>query len=920
MAYDFIGQALWLHGGEGKSDFWRYDIESSTWTQQILASEPTSTNGGHAMVFDEQRHALWLYGGKGSLTNGEKLWKFDIANMTWSEQTHALNKPVGRKNHAMVYDFHEQMLWMFGGRMSNGNYVLENTCRYDIQTSTWRTWALDPEPPKRYSHAMAYDSESRAVWLHGGEHTAKFDDLWKLDVQTKTWSEQTPGLPKPSARRNAVIIYDPIGHRLWLHGGLTDGGRIDDLWRYDIQMVSWTEETVLTSKPMARYSHVCVYDFMRQDLWLHGGWAGPYQSRQDFWKFTVPAPNTTTTLGSASSVSATTTTSSSATISGTILTSTTFTSTATLTPVAMALGTATSSTTLSTTSTATVTATATATRSSISSTTSSTWTTWNVSVTFTSAVAAGDSRSPGHHTSITSLTRSTTTQSSTRSSQTQTSTSLAPHVILGDNTAKVPLEQGTASLVASLSCAAALAIMVLAWKARKMRKINGRVTPEADGQYSLTDPLDFIRYLREADVRLVRLSYLLELQQKRRPWPRRQEAESVVLDSGETALVAASELNHLAHPDKGRRFFTACGKLIHFGSVSHCWESMQHPDPWKFQLDQTISRFHHMEGDRSQVWLFIDFMSLFQYPRSEAQNQSFLKALQGMHVLYAHELVKVEVLDELTPMDVQSAQKDCLVAVYNDANKRVEEIPAAALKLNHVPYDQRGWCQAEQEWASLRETFAKRVPMPPNLFSNCMDSCRFTHRNDSALVKELQEKIFLQKAQETTKLNLQLPDDQVPVLCAALPYFGNLDVVIIRDTKLGCEGARRIVESGSRHIHLDACQLGDEEALAIADALETTTGVDQLTLRHTQISSLGVEALRAATKIFGAVCINLDEQKISGGVAQSVGPTSSMETTDTLRNASFVSVETPPSPPPRFPILLRASRWTKHLSPSPALR
>lgn len=466
-------------------------------------------------------------------------------------------------------------------------------------------------------------------------------------------------------------------------------------------------------------------------------------------------------------------------------------------------------------------------------------------------------------------------------------------------------------MVASLSCAAAIVIMVLAWKVRKTW-INGRVAPETDGQYSLTDPMDFIRYLREADVRLVRLSYLLELQQKRLPWPRRQEAESILLESGETALVAESELRRLSHPT-GRRFFTASGKLIHFGSVSHCWESMEHPDPWKFQLDQTMSRFRHMEGDRSQVWLFIDFMSLFQYPRSEAQNQSFLKALQGMHVLYAHELVKVEVLEELTPTDVQSAQKDCPVAVYNAANLRVEEVPAAALKLNEVPYAQRGWCQAEQEWASLRETFARRVPMPPSLFSNCMDMCRFTHRNDSALVKELQEKIFLQKAQETTKLNLQLPDDQVPVLCATLPYFGNLDVVIIRDTKLGCEGARRIVESGSRHIHLDACQLGDEEALAIAAALETSTGVDQLTLRHTQISSLGVEALRAATKIFGAVCINLDEQKISGGVAQSVGPTSSMETTDTLRNLSFVSVETPPSPPPRFPMLLRASRWTKHL-------
>ena len=122
------------------------------------------------MVYDDERQALWLYGGRGSLSNSEKLWRFDIANMTWSEQTDALNKLLGRGEHAMIYDPNQQALWMFGGRMNSNHYVLENTCRYDIQTSTWRTWALNPEPPKRYSHAMAYDSQSRVVWLHGGEH------------------------------------------------------------------------------------------------------------------------------------------------------------------------------------------------------------------------------------------------------------------------------------------------------------------------------------------------------------------------------------------------------------------------------------------------------------------------------------------------------------------------------------------------------------------------------------------------------------------------------------------------------------------------------------------------------------------------------------------------------------------------------
>ncbi|CAE7550839.1 yme2 [Symbiodinium sp. CCMP2592] len=391
-----------------------------------------------------------------------------------------------------------------------------------------------------------------------------------------------------------------------------------------------------------------------------------------------------------------------------------------------------------------------------------------------------------------------------------------------------------------------------------------RLRAASSCNYSLTDPNAFVRFLVEGDVRLVRLAYLLELQRAQLSWPRRQEAESAILDTGEPALVTLQELREIQSQDplSQRGFFSRSGKLIRFGSVSHCWESREHPDPWGFQLNEAIRRFQQMEGERSEVWLFVDFLCLHQYPRNKEQTYSFQRALQAMHVLYAHELVNVETLRDLTPEFVRSKlQGGRKIAVYSTAHARVEQVPVESLMINSVPYDQRGWCQAEEEWASLRETF-ERVPTPPMLFSRRMDTCRFTHRDDSALVKELQEKIFKQKAKETTKLNLQLLDDQVPVLCAALPYYTNLEIVLVRDTKLGCEGARVVVESGASHIHLDNCELGDAEANAIAKALEKTAGVHQLSLRHTRITPVGADALRRAGRIFGAVCINLDGQKI----------------------------------------------------------
>ena len=94
----------------------------------------------------------------------------------------------------------------------------------------------------------------------------------------------------------------------------------------------------------------------------------------------------------------------------------------------------------------------------------------------------------------------------------------------------------------------------------------------------------------DADVRPVRLEYLVELLESGRALPRRQEAEKERTSLGVPALVPASELQQveinpetfhasvmIAHPMPRR-------VTVHFVSISHVWESMQHPDPWRFQF------------------------------------------------------------------------------------------------------------------------------------------------------------------------------------------------------------------------------------------------------------------------------------------------------------------------------------------------
>ncbi|CAE6931455.1 UVR8 [Symbiodinium natans] len=283
-------------------------------------------------------------------------------------------------------------------------------------------------------------------------------------------------------------------------------------------------------------------------------------------------------------------------------------------------------------------------------------------------------------------------------------------------------------------------------------------------------------------------------------------------------------------------------------------------DPWGYQLEEAVSRFTEKEGDRSKVWLFIDYMSLHQYKRDDHQQRIFKLALDSMHILYAHEVVRVEIINKLTPPDRKAEVEKVrpTIHVYQESCSRVVETPIYDLTANSVPYSERGWCQAEKEWANLRETFAAGdVPLPPELFSKQMDLLKFTHRNDADLVKKLQEEVFHIKVTGTTKLNLKLSQQEVPILCQALKSYKNLEMVIVRDTPLGCAGAVAILQTGARHIFLDACHLGDDEARAMAEVLRQTPSVENLTLRNTQISRQGVQELKEAARVFNAVDLDI---------------------------------------------------------------
>ena len=166
--------------------------------------------------------------------------------------------------------------------------------------------------------------------------------------------------------------------------------------------------------------------------------------------------------------------------------------------------------------------------------------------------------------------------------------------------------------------------------------------------------------------------------------PRRQEAESQV------CMVKGREAPALVTHDEVRAWGEGSRDAL-ICSVSHSWESREHPDPCGHQLRVLASCTALWNyAFLADIWLFYDFVSLFQFKRpTAAQEQSFQRAMANMHVIYAHEFSWTFRIEGLTPASVFAkahANTDWGVSVYDEPTDSVRSKHLQDLVLNPVEY------------------------------------------------------------------------------------------------------------------------------------------------------------------------------------------------------------------------------------------
>jgi hypothetical protein len=305
QSWTTTGQTLWLFGGAGDSfeaDLWRLDtkIQPAEWKR--IGGPSTPNFGGNSSNPSARSYAvtwtrtntngddeLWMWGGFGSTHDGDvdgenlgDLWSFDVKTDAWARHEMPGAQPVPRN-------------WMNFWPTKNGDEV-------------WMHSGMGNPSP-------------------GHDYGTPLSDMWRLNVNTKTWTAvyQRPDHPgvdyngtidtrSPGYRSNSYTIVS--NNKLWLYGGeggftssngsTIKDGDFQDVWQFDLGNLQWKHvsgpQTIdgsphygkkgassTSALPPAEHAGYIFRQPLDQALWFFGGENGSEVSgmRGDLWAYNL---------------------------------------------------------------------------------------------------------------------------------------------------------------------------------------------------------------------------------------------------------------------------------------------------------------------------------------------------------------------------------------------------------------------------------------------------------------------------------------------------------------------------------------------------------------------------------------------------------------------------------------------------------
>lgn len=276
------GERMVIHGGrfrDGTSgtydvldDTWVLDFATDTWTKLDAPGGP-SPRSNHAAALVGRK--LYVYGGNASddglaFTPLGDTWVLDLDTLAWTELD-TTNAPPDRLFHAAATD--GELLYVYAGGDENAftGPFFRDLWALDLQTLEWSELSDGRDGPEgRIWPVLVHDSAlGRLVMFagHDDQELGNHNELWAFDLGSKAWDRvrkgDTPNEPaagfcdfpagftdidlESPERRNAFAsALSPAGD-LYVFGGKTDCGLINDVWSLSLANDAWTSRIRATA-------------------------------------------------------------------------------------------------------------------------------------------------------------------------------------------------------------------------------------------------------------------------------------------------------------------------------------------------------------------------------------------------------------------------------------------------------------------------------------------------------------------------------------------------------------------------------------------------------------------------------------------------------------------------------------------------
>jgi hypothetical protein len=274
--FDWQWNRLVVLAGQRGADAWTFWKMSPQnfwyWTG------PTSANFGGSMVLDRAHDRTIAYGGTNWPDNYVRtdFWQYSFADpIGWNGVNTGGVAPPPRAGHLAVWDDHHDRMLVLCGR--DESHLPTNTA-YALQDSAdfmnWQRLTPSGSPPSPRAYAAGiYDPVGDRVLLFGGlDGTGFLADLHQLSLSSSpTWSTLSPS-GGPTGRAGASAIYDAPHHRMILFGGDdVTATLVNDVWALNLPGATWTHLEPTGTPPTGRWKHTAVFDSRRNRMLVFGG-------------------------------------------------------------------------------------------------------------------------------------------------------------------------------------------------------------------------------------------------------------------------------------------------------------------------------------------------------------------------------------------------------------------------------------------------------------------------------------------------------------------------------------------------------------------------------------------------------------------------------------------------------------------------